>query len=95
MSSVSETAGRSPGRVGAAAVLTVIAIVLLIAAIFYFTEPAHSLPAVLGTLKQGPHVSANRANSHRTLRGVVTLVVAIICLGAGVFALMWKGKERN
>lgn len=76
-------------------VLTVIAIVLLIAAIIYFTQPAHALPGILGTLKQGPHVSASRANSHRTLRGVVTLVVALICFGAGVFAFMWKGKDRN
>jgi hypothetical protein len=95
VSSVSETAGRSPGRIGAAVVLTVIAVVLLIAAVIYFTEPAHSLPAILGTLKQGPHITAKRADAHRTLRGVVTLVVALLCLGAGVFVLMWRGKERN
>jgi hypothetical protein len=76
-------------------VLTVIAIVLIIAAILYFTQPAHSLPSILGTLKQGPHVSAKRADAHRTLRGVVTLIVAVVALGGGVFAFTWKGKERN
>ena len=90
-----ERVGRSPARVILGVILVIIGILLIIASILYFTQPAHSLPGILGTLKQGPHVSANRANSHRTLRGVVTLVVALVCFGAGVFAFMWKGKDRN
>ena len=91
MSSVSDTAGRSPARIGAAAVLGIIAILLIIAAIIYFTEPAKSLPSILGTITH----PAKRASEHRSLRGIITLVVGVLCLVGGVFAFMWKGKDRN
>jgi hypothetical protein len=88
---VSETADRSPARVAAAVVLGIVAILLIIASILYFTEPAHSLPSFLGAIKSPVH----RADEKRSLRGVITLVVAIVCFVAAGFAFMWKGKDRN
>ena len=89
---VDERAGRSPGRVILAVVLVIIGILGIIAGIIYLTEPAHSLPSVLGTIKYTGHNHA-RAYNHRTLRGVVSLVVGIIVLLAGVFAFFWKGRK--
>ena len=88
------TAGRSTGRKVAAAVLGVIGILLIIAAILYFTQPAHSLPSVLGTIKYNGH-NHTRAYSHRTLRGIVTIIVGVVCLIAAWFAYAWKAKERD
>jgi len=75
-------------------ILVIIGILLIIASILYFTQPAHSLPSILGTLKHPPN-SISRANNHRTLRGVVSLIVGIIVLGAGVFAFAWKPRNRR
>jgi uncharacterized membrane protein HdeD (DUF308 family) len=86
-------AGRSTGRVVATAVLVVIGILCIIAAIFYLTEPAKSLPSVLGTIKFNGH-NATRANSHRSLRGITTVIVGVILLVGAWFAYFWKTKER-
>lgn len=91
---VDERAGRSPARVIIGVILVILGILLIIASILYFTQPAHSLPSVLGTIKHPP-ATLNRANNHRTLRGVVSLIVGIIVLGAGVFAFAWKPKDRR
>lgn len=88
------TAGRSTGRKVAAAVLGVIGILLIIAAILYFTQPAHSLPSVLGSIAYNGH-NHTRAYSHRTLRGIVAIIVGVICLIAAWFAYAWKAKERD
>lgn len=97
MSSVSETArqsagnsvgGRPTGRVVAAAVLVVIGILLIIAAIIYFTTDAKSLPSILGTIKHPP----NRANSTRSLRGIVSLVVGVVLFVGAWFAYFWKTR---
>ena len=82
--------GRSPGRMIVSVVLMIIAILLIIAAVLYFTEAAKSLPSVLGTITHPAH----RANEKRTLRGVISLIVGIVLLGAGVFAFVWKPKDR-
>jgi hypothetical protein len=71
----------------AAIILAIIAVVALVATIMYFTEPAKSLPSILGTITH----PAARASAHRTTRGIVTLVVAVICLaGAGVAGMMGR-----
>ena len=87
-------ADRSPGRVILAVILVIIGILGIIAGILYLTEPAHSLPSVLGTIKYNGHNHV-RAYSHRTLRGTVSLVVGIIVLLAGVFAFVWKGRKNR
>jgi uncharacterized membrane protein HdeD (DUF308 family) len=74
-----------------AVVLAIIGILLIIAALLYFTEAAKSLPSVLGTITH----PVKRANSHRTLRGVVSLIVGVVALGAGVFAFVWKPKPKS
>ena len=91
MSPVSESAERSPGRMVVAAVLAIVAILLIIAAILYFTEPAKSLPSFLGAIKSPAH----RADAKRSLRGVVAIAVGVVCLVAGGFTFAWKGKDRN
>jgi uncharacterized membrane protein HdeD (DUF308 family) len=85
--------GRSPARVIIAVVLVIIAILLIIAGILYLTEPAHSLPSILGTLKHPP-ASLSRANNKRTLRGLVSLIVGLILLIGAGFAFLWKPKDR-
>ena len=89
---VDERTERSSGRVILAVVLVIIGILGIIAGIIYLTEPAHSLPSILGTIKFNGH-NHSRAYSHRTLRGAVSLVVGIVVLLAGLFAFFWKGRK--
>jgi hypothetical protein len=98
VSSVSETAGgsaagRPAGRVAAAAVLAIIAILCIVAAIIYFSEPAKSLPSILGVIKYDGH-NLTRANSHRSIRGIGALVVGVVLLAGAWFAFAWKTKDR-
>lgn len=72
----------SPGRVTAVVILAVIGVLAVIAAIMFFTEPARSLPSVLGTITH----PASRADAHRSTRGVVSLAIGVICLAAAAFA---------
>ena len=99
MSSVTETAdgsvgGRPTGRVVAAVVLGVIGLLLIIAAILYFTQPAESLPSVLGAIKYTGH-NYSRSHNPRTLRGTVAIIVGVIFLVAAWFAYFWKAKREN
>jgi hypothetical protein len=83
MTYASEARGWSPGRVIGVVVLVIIAILAIIAGIMYLTEPAKSLPSVLGTITH----PASRANAHRDLRGGISLAVAVICLAAAWFTI--------
>jgi hypothetical protein len=74
-------------------VLVIIGIVVIVAAVLYFTTDAKSLPSILGQIKLNGH-NTHRANSPRTLRGVVALIVGLVVLAGGVFAFMWKPKNR-
>jgi hypothetical protein len=59
----------------------VLGVVLVIVAIVYFVEPAHSLPSFFPG-----HVSASdsEASHHHTKHGIAALVVAFAC-----FAFAW------
>jgi uncharacterized membrane protein HdeD (DUF308 family) len=59
----------------------VLGVVLVIVAIIYFVEPAHSLPSFFPG-----HVSASSAEAdhHHTKHGIAALVVALAC-----FAFAW------
>jgi uncharacterized membrane protein HdeD (DUF308 family) len=59
----------------------VLGVVLIVVAIVYFVEPAHSLPSFFPG-----HVSASssEANHHHTKHGIAALVVALAC-----FAFAW------
>lgn len=70
----------NPGKIAAVAILVIIAAGALIAGIMYFTEPARSLPSVLGTITH----PASRANAHRSTRGLVAIVVAVVFAIAAV-----------
>jgi uncharacterized membrane protein HdeD (DUF308 family) len=78
----------------AAVVLAVIAIILIVAAILYFSEPAKSLPSFLGAIKLNGH-NAARAGKHRSVRGIVALVVGVICLAGSWFSFSWKAKREK
>jgi len=59
----------------------VLGVILVIVAIVYFVEPAHSLPSFFPG-----HVSASssEASHHHTKHGIAALVVALAC-----FAFAW------
>ena len=56
------------------AVLGIVGLLALIAAIMYFTIPAHSLPSFLGPL-HGPGV---KAHVHRKRRGEAAIAIAVV-----------------
>ena len=70
--------GWSPGKITVVAVLAIIGVLAIIAGILYFTEPARSLPSVLGTITS----PASRANAHRDVRGAGALIIGVIFLVA-------------
>jgi multisubunit Na+/H+ antiporter MnhB subunit len=75
----------------AVVVLVIIAVLAIIAAIMYFTEPARSLPSVLGAISH----PASRANAHRTTRAWIALAVGVICLvAAGLVSWMGRPSSR-
>lgn len=78
MTSASYAQGRSAGKLTAVVVLGIIGVVAIVAAILYFTEPAKSLPSVLGAISS----PASRAAAHRSTRGIVSLVVGVVFLAA-------------
>ncbi len=82
MTVATEARGWSPGKLAVTAVLAIIALLAVIAAVMYFTEPAKSLPSILGAVTH----PASRANAHRSLRGGVALAVGVVGLGAAWFA---------
>ena len=78
MTSASYAHGRSTGKLTAVVILAIIAVLAIIAAIIYFTEPAKSLPSVLGTITS----PASRAAAHRSTRGIISLVIGVVFLAA-------------
>lgn len=89
MSSVSTSGGRSSGKTIIAVVLGIIAVLLIVMAVIYFIEPAHSLPAFMGQISSPP----KRADATRPLRGVGALVIAVILLVGAWFTLR-GGKPK-
>jgi multisubunit Na+/H+ antiporter MnhB subunit len=74
----------------AVVVLVIIAVLAIIAAIMYFTEPARSLPSILGAISH----PASRANAHRTTRAWIALAVGVVCLvAAGLVS--WTGRPSS
>ena len=91
MTYASRARGWSTGRIAAVVILVIIGVLAVIAAIMYFTEPARSLPSVLGAITE----PASRADAHRTTRAVVALVVGVVCLAAaGVVGMMGRSSPR-
>jgi hypothetical protein len=68
----------------------IIAVLAIIAGIMYLTEPAKSLPGILGTVTH----PASKANAHRSLRGGIALAVGVICLAAAWFAGRGRSASR-
>jgi len=61
----------------------IVGVLLIVVAIVYFAEPAHSLPSFFPG-----HVSAtsSEANHHHTKHGIAALVVALACFAFAWFA---------
>ena len=81
----------SAGRVIIVAVLALIAVLAVIAGIIYLTEPAKSLPGILGTITH----PASRADAHRATRGWSALAVGVICLAGAWFAIRLGRSSRR
>ena len=91
MTYATRSRGRSPGRAVIAAVLAVIAVLAIIACVIYFTEPARSLPSVLGAITH----PASRADAHRSTRGWAALAVGVVCLvAAGLVSRQGRSSPR-
>ena len=61
----------------------ILGVILLVVAVIYFVEPAHSLPSFFPG-----HVSATsaEANHHHTKHGIAALIVALACFAFAWFA---------
>jgi uncharacterized membrane protein HdeD (DUF308 family) len=61
----------------------IVGVLLIVVAIVYFAEPAHSLPSFFPG-----HVSStsSEANHHHTKHGIAALVVALACFAFAWFA---------
>jgi hypothetical protein len=79
MTYASDARGWSAGKIALVAVLAVVGVLVLVAAILFFTEPAKSLPSILHSTITHP---AGRANAHRSTRGIVAIAVAVVLLVA-------------
>ena len=81
--------GWSAGKTTTVIILAIIAVVAIVAGVMYFTEPAKSLPSILGAITS----PASRANATRSTRGAVALAVGVIALvAAGLSLRMGKSK---
>jgi multisubunit Na+/H+ antiporter MnhB subunit len=65
-----------------AAILAIIGLLAIVAAIIYLTVAAKSLPSFLGTL--------HHAAGHRSLRGIVALLVGLVLIGAAGWIAYYK-----
>ena len=91
MTHTSRARGGSTGRMTVVVVLAIIAVLAIIVAIFYFAEPAKSLPSVLGTITH----PASRADAHRTTRAWAALAVGVVLLVvAGVASRTGRPSPR-
>jgi hypothetical protein len=91
MTHATRVRGWSPGRAATVAVLAVIAVLAIIACILYFTEPARSLPSILGAITH----PASRAGAHRSTRGWSALAVGVVCLvAAGLVSRQGRSSPR-
>jgi len=65
-----------------AGILAVIGVLAVVAGVIYLTVEAKSLPSILGTL--------HHTTSHRSLRGIVALLVGLVLLAAAGWLAYYK-----
>jgi amino acid permease len=85
--SPSTESGSSTGRMVAAVILGVIALVFIVAGIVYIAVPADSLPSFMG------HVA--NSSGHHPLRAAGCLIVGVVFAIGAWFALKYKGKAAT
>lgn len=91
MAEVASGRGWSSGKVTIVVILAVIGIIGVVAGVMYFTEPAKSLPSILGTIT----TPVSRANAHRSTRGDVALAVGVVLLiAAGITGFRRKSPAK-
>jgi hypothetical protein len=88
VSSVSESGGRSTGRVVTAVILAIIAILFIIYAIFNLMDSAGQLPSFIPG-----HIAGS--TGHHPLHVVAGFVVAVILLVGAWFALRYQPKTGS
>ena len=74
--------------------LTLVGVLLLVVAAVYVTEPARSLPGVLGHIKFNGH-NLRRANARRPLHGVAAFIVAVVFFVLAYFTYSWKSAPPD
>jgi uncharacterized membrane protein len=80
---VASSTRRVPGWLSA--VLGILAVILIVIAIIYFVEPAHSLPSFFpGHTKHG--------TKERTKHGIAAVVIGVVLLA---LALVASGRSRR
>jgi len=87
------TSARSwpPGKTVVVAILAVIAVLAIVACVIYLTEPAKSLPSVLGAITH----PASRADAHRSTRGYAALAIGVVFLAAaGIVSRVGRTSPR-
>jgi hypothetical protein len=82
--SPSTGSGSDAGRIIAAVILGVIALVFIVAGIIYLAEPAGSLPGFMGYMKH--------STGHHPLRAAGCLIVGAVFAVGAWFALKYRGK---
>lgn len=91
MAEAASARGSSPGKTVLVAVLAVIAVLAIVACVLYLTEPAKSLPSVLGAITK----PASRADAHRSTRGYAALAIGVVFLvAAGVVSRLGRTSSR-
>ena len=74
--SPARASGRSAGQTITIVALVAVAVVLIVAAVIFFSVPAHSLPSFMGKITH----PVSRGDKTRPLHGVAVLVLALGCL---------------
>ena len=87
MSSTSGSGERSTGRMVLAVLLGIIALLFIVVAIIYLTEPAKSLPSFIPG-----HI--NGSTGHHPLKATGSLVAGIVFAVAAWFTLAYKPKPQ-
>jgi hypothetical protein len=77
----------SSQRVILAAVFGIIGILALIAGVIYLTTEAHALPSFMGQIHGDP--------AHRSLRGVVALIVGVLLIAAGIGLVFYRPRPAE
>ncbi|MGD0557913.1 MAG: hypothetical protein ABSA93_23390 [Streptosporangiaceae bacterium] len=78
--------GKSTGRIAAAVILAIIAILFIIAGLIFIIEPSHSLPSFMG--------GTAHSTGHHPLRAAGCLIVGVVFAVGAWFAKSYQPKPQ-